>query len=286
MARKQPRDRQSNERDLEEFLGALALEGRSAHSVRAYRRDLEGLLAALRRPLDEVRPADLRECFRRQQQAGRSPSSINRAIAAARSFCRFLFEEGRLEMNPAQALRSIRLGPPLAPKHLTVAEVQRLLSLPSPDTPRGRRDRAILVLLYNTGLRVGELCALSREVVGKGRRLHRLPINRPAADALLAYLAGREDAEPALFLNRSGDRFSVRGIALLVNRYLQAAGITDRSGPHVLRHTFATHALRARPNLRAVQELLGHAWVTTTQRYTHLDVEDLQAQVADLPANC
>jgi len=284
---------------LGQFLDALALEGRSPHSVGAYRRDLDALLAALPGPVDEVRPADLRECFRRQQQAGRSPSSINRAIAAARSFCRFLFEEGRLEMNPAQALRSIRLGPPLAPKHLTVAEVQRLLSLPSPDTPRGRRDRAILVLLYNTGLRVGELCALSREevrlpaegwgalqVVGKGRRLHRLPINRPAADALLAYLAGREDAEPALFLNRSGDRFSVRGIALLVNRYLQAAGITDRSGPHVLRHTFATHALRARPNLRAVQELLGHAWVTTTQRYTHLDVEDLQAQVADLPANC
>ena len=123
------------------------------------------------------------------------------------------------------------------------------------------------------------------QVVGKGRRLHRLPINRPAADALLAYLAGREDAEPALFLNRSGGRFSVRGIALLVNRYLRAAGITDRSGPHVLRHTFATHALRARPSLRTVQELLGHAWVTTTQRYTHLEVEDLQDQVAGLPAN-
>ena len=89
----------------------------------------------------------------------------------------------------------------------------------------------------------------------------------------------------ALFLNRSSTRFSVRGIALLVNRYLWAAGVTDRSGPHVLRHTFATHALRARPNLRAVQELLGHAWVTTTQRYTHLEAEDLQAQLAELPAN-
>jgi integrase/recombinase XerC len=170
--------------------------------------------------------------------------------------------------------------------------------MPDTDTPTGRRDYAVLMLLYNTGLRVGELCALSRDdvivpaegwgalqVVGKGRRLHRLPINRPAADALLAYLADRCDAEPALFLNRSQGRFSVRGIALLVNRYLRAAGITDRSGPHILRHSFATHALRARPNLRAVQELLGHAWVTTTQRYTHLEVEDLQAQVADLPAN-
>jgi len=298
MARKQRDDRQSGTQLLEEFLGALTLEGRSPHSIGAYRRDLERVLGEVAQPLSEAQPRDLRDVFRSQQQAGRSPSSINRAIGATRSFFRFLFEEGQLEMNPAQALRSIRLGPPLAPKHLSVAEVQRLLSLPPVETPTGRRDYAILMLLYNTGLRVGELCALSREdvrlpaegwgalqVVGKGRRLHRLPINRPAADALLAYLADRDDAEQALFLNRSQGRFSVRGIALLVNRYLRAAGITDRSGPHVLRHTFATHALRARPNLRAVQELLGHAWVTTTQRYTHLEVEDLQAQVADLPAN-
>ena len=298
MARSQRQDRRSDAQMLEEFLGAMTLEGRSPHSIGAYRRDLEALLAALPGPLGEVRPADLRDHFREQLNAGRSPSTINRAIAATRSFCRFLFEEGRLESNPAQALRSTRLGPPLAPKHLTVPEVQRLLSLPDTDTPTGRRDHAILMLLYNTGLRVGELCALSREdvmlpaegwgalqVVGKGRRLHRLPINRPAADALLAYLADRDDVEPALFLNRSQHRFSVRGIALLVNRYLRAAGITDRSGPHLLRHTFATHALRARPNIRAVQELLGHAWVTTTQRYTHLEVEDLQAQVAELPAN-
>ncbi len=298
MARKQRHDRQSRERELEEFLGALTLEGRSAHSIGAYRRDLETLLAALPGPLSKLRPLDLREHFRQQLATGRAPSTINRAIGATRSFFRFLYEEGRLETNSAQALRSIRLGPALAPKHLTVAEVQRLLSLPSTNTLTGRRDYAILMLLYNTGLRVGELCALSRDdvmlpadgwgalqVVGKGRRLHRLPINRPAADALLAYLADRDDTDPALFLNRSGNRFSVRGIALLVNRYLRAAGITDRSGPHLLRHTFATHALHARPNLRAVQELLGHAWVTTTQRYTHLEAEDLQAQVAELPAN-
>ncbi len=144
MARKQQQERRSDQCELEGFLDALALEGRSANSVRAYRRDLEALLAALPGPLDQVRPADLRECFRRQQQAGRSPCSINRAIAATRSFCRFLFEEGRLETNPAQALRSIRLGPPLTPKHLMVEEVQRLLSLSATSTPTGRRDRAIL----------------------------------------------------------------------------------------------------------------------------------------------
>lgn len=297
MRRQQP-DRHSDAQAPEEFLGALVLEGRSPHSVRAYRRDLEGLLAALPRPLSEVRPADLRDHFRQELAAGRSPASVNRAIGAARSFCRFLLEEGQLETNPAQALRSIRVGPPLAPKHLTVAEVERVLSLPAADSPVGRRDRAILMLLYNTGLRVSELCALDRDdtslpaegwgllrVVGKGQRLRQLPVNVPTAETLLASLADRNDAEPALFVNRNGHRFSTRGLALLVNRYLRAAGITDRSGPHVLRHTFATHALRARPNLRAVQELLGHAWVTTTQRYTHLEMEDLQAQVVQLPGN-
>jgi len=157
---------------------------------------------------------------------------------------------------------------------------------------------ALLSFLYNTGLRVGELCALDRadvqlpadgwgqvQLVGKGRRLRWVPINAQARRTLEDYLATRQDDNPALFLNRSGERFSVRGVALLVNRYLRRIGITDRSGPHLLRHTFATHALRARPNLRAVQELLGHSSVTTTQRYTHMDADDLRQQVAELPGN-
>jgi integrase/recombinase XerC len=287
-----------NQAALEEFLSALALEGRSVHSLRAYRKDLQGLLAMLDKPLDEVRPADLREYCRRLQQEGRSASGINRTIAAIRSFFRFLGENRYLSFSPAESLRSIRVGPPLAPKYLRVAEVERLLAQPQPETPTGGRDLAILSLFYNTGLRVGELCSLNRkdvelsaadwgqvQLVGKGRRLRWVPINRAAREALSAYLATRRDDHPALFLNRNGDRFNVRGIALLVNRYLRRIGITDRSGPHVLRHTFATHALRARPNLRALQELLGHSSVTTTQRYTHLEVEDLQQQVANLPAN-
>jgi integrase/recombinase XerC len=123
------------------------------------------------------------------------------------------------------------------------------------------------------------------QLVGKGRRLRWVPLNSHARLALDDYLACREDDEPALFLNRSGNRFSVRGVALLVNRYLRRIGITDRSGPHLLRHTFATHALRSRPNLRAVQELLGHSSVTTTERYTHMDADDLRQQVAELPGN-
>jgi integrase/recombinase XerC len=283
---------------LSEFLDALALEGWSPHSVRSYRRDLEPLLAALPARLDQVHPADLRDHFRQQLEAGSAPSTINHAIAAARSFFNFLVDNRLLDSSPAASLRSIRVGPSLAPKHLTVEEVDRLLAEPRVETPTGVRDLALLTFLYNTGVRVGELCALNRadvqlpaegwgqvQLVGKGRRLRWVPINRPAREALAAYLADRDDDCPALFLNRSGKRFSVRGVALLVNRYLRAAGITDRSGPHVLRHTFATHALRAHHNLRAVQELLGHSWVTTTQRYTHLEVEDLQDQVAEMPAN-
>jgi len=287
-----------NQAQLEEFLAALALEGRSVHSRRAYRKDLEGLLAMLETSLEEVRPADLREYCRRLQQEGRSASGINRTIAAIRSFFRFLAENRYLSFSPAESLRSIRVGPALAPKYLNVAEVDRLLNAPPAETPEGGRDLAILALFYNTGLRVGELCALNRQdielsnqewgqvqLLGKGLRLRWVPINRAAREALAAYLESRTDDHPALFLNRNGDRFNVRGIALLVNRYLRRIGVTDRSGPHVLRHTFATHALRARPNLRAVQELLGHAWVTTTQRYTHLELEDLQAQVAEMPGN-
>jgi len=283
---------------LSEFLDALALEGRSQHSVRSYRRDLEPLLAALPARLDQVHPADLREHFRAQQQAGRAPSSINHSIAAARSFFNFLVDNRVLDSSPAMSLRSIRVGPSLAPKHLTVEEVERLLAAPQVDTPSGVRDLALLAFLYNTGLRVGELCALNRadvqlpadgwgqvQLVGKGRRLRWVPINSHARRLLEDYLALRGDDNPALFLNRSGNRFSVRGVALLVNRYLRRIGITDRSGPHLLRHTFATHALRARPNLRAVQELLGHSSVTTTQRYTHMDADDLRQQVAEMPGN-
>jgi len=291
-------DKWQNGTLLAEFLAALALEGRSPHSVNSYRRDLEPLLAALPARLDRVHPADLREFFRAQLQAGRAPSSINHAIAATRSFFNFLVDNRLLDSSPALGLRSIRVGPSLAPKHLTVEEVDRLLDQPQVDTPNGVRDLALLSFLYNTGLRVGELCALNRadvqlpadgwgqvQLVGKGRRLRWVPVNAHARRALEDYLAAREDDNPALFLNRSAQRFSVRGVALLVNRYLRRIGITDRSGPHLLRHTFATHALRARPNLRAVQELLGHSSVTTTQRYTHLELEDLQEQVAEMPAN-
>jgi len=283
---------------LSEFLDALALEGRSPHSVKSYRRDLEPLLAALPARLDQVHPADLREFFRDQQQAGRAPSTINHAIAATRSFFNFLLDNRVVDASPAMSLRSIRVGPTLAPKHLTVEEVDRLLAEPCLETPTGVRDLALLAFLYNTGLRVGELCALNRadvqlpadgwgqvQLVGKGRRLRWVPINAHARRTLEDYLAQRQDDNPALFLNRSGERFSVRGVALLVNRYLRRIGITDRSGPHLLRHTFATHALRARPNLRAVQELLGHSSVTTTQRYTHMDADDLRQQVAEMPGN-
>jgi len=121
------------------------------------------------------------------------------------------------------------------------------------------------------------------QLVGKRQRVRRVPVNRHAREALANYLANREDDHPAPFLNRNG--FSERGVALLVNRYLRRMGVTDRSGPHLLRRIVATHSLRARPNLRALQELLGHACITTTQHYIHPEAEDLRHQVAQLLAN-
>jgi integrase/recombinase XerD len=249
----------------------------------------------LRRP-DGGRELDLREHFRQQLAAGRAPSTVNHAIAATRSFVSLLVDNRVLDTSPALALRSIRAGPSLAPKCLSVEEVEQLLAQPQTDMPTGVRDQALLTFLCNTGLRVGELCAPDRDdvqlpedgwgqaqLVGRGRRLRWVPLNASARRMLEAYLAQRHDEHPGLFLNRSGERFSVRGVALPVNRYLRRIGITDRSGPHLLRHTFAAHALRARPNLRAVQELLGHSSVMATQRHAHMSAEDLRWQVVELP---
>jgi site-specific recombinase XerD len=171
MAKKSQKERDANEKLMEEFLDALALEGRSQHSLRSYRTDLTSVLAANTGPLSEMRTADLREHFRQRLATGLAPSTVNHAMAATKSFVRFLPEEGHLETDPTQTLRAIRIGQSLAPKHLTVAEVERLLSIPDTATPTGRRDYAVLMVLYNTGLRVGELCSLNRDDVQLPRKV-------------------------------------------------------------------------------------------------------------------
>jgi len=200
--------------------------------------------------------------------------------------------QGLLEMNPADGVAAPKLDRPL-PKVLKVSEAVRLCELPPGDDPVGLRDRAIIELLYGSGLRVAELCALDVgdlepgkarvRVLGKGRKERQLPVSAPCAAAVSAYL---HDGRPwfaqrggrsagALFLNHRGARISARSVRALLDRYLRAEGAA-RVGPHALRHSFATHLLDGGADLRSVQELLGHESLATTQIYTHVSMERLK----------
>jgi len=273
---------------LEEYLQALEVgRGYSPHTIAAYRQDLEQFAAFLEeegRPWLPVDRPDVRRFLARLQERGLSPATIARKIAALRSFYGYLVRRGVLPTHPLRALGTPKV-PGRLPRFLTVEETVALLMAPDLRTPQGLRDRAILELLYGGGLRVGELVALDlgdvdwgrRElhVRGKGGRERLALIGRPALRALRAYvrlgrphLAGKRPTE-ALFLNRWGERLSDRSVRTLVSEYARQVGLEDVT-PHTLRHTFATHLLEGGADLRIVQELLGHARLTTTQRYTHV----------------
>ena len=278
----------------------------SKHTVRGYRRDLEvfvaGLEARLGRPaaprdltLDEVR-AHLADLY-----GDLAPSSLARALAAVRGLGEFLRREGAIADNEATLVRRPRQRAPL-PVTLPQGDVRALCEGPPalPDDPRGRRDRAILEVLYGSGLRVSECAALDldhlrwegdeatiRVVQGKGRKDRVVPLGRLGAAALRRYLEVRERlaglrGDPrALFLGRGGRRIGDRSIRELVYQRCLATGARVRVGPHGLRHSFATHLLESGCDLRSIQSLLGHASLSTTQRYTHLDLGRVLAVYAD-----
>ena len=280
------------------YLDHLAREVRaSKHTVRGYRRDLEvfvaGLEARLGRPptprdltLDEVR-AHLADLY-----GDLAPSSLARALAAVRGLGEHLRREGAIADNEATLVRRPRQRAPL-PVTLPQADVRALCEGPPalPDDPRGRRDRAILEVLYGSGLRVSECAALDldhlrweadeatiRVVQGKGRKDRVVPLGRIGAAALRRYLevrdrlAGPRGDPRALFLGRGGRRLGDRSIRELVYQRCLATGARVRVGPHGLRHSFATHLLESGCDLRSIQSMLGHASLSTTQRYTHLDL--------------
>ena len=219
-------------------------------------------------------------------------TTIARRLACLRSFFRYAAREGIVPSNPAKALRTPRVGRPL-PHFLSTEQVARLLETP-PHDPMGFRDRAILETLYSAGLRVAELVGLNtvhwdREanilrVLGKGRKERIAPIGRYASDALDKWLEFREPAEnspsaekDALFLNKFGRRLTTRSIGRMLEKHLKVAGLDLITSPHTLRHSFATHLLDGGADLRAVQELLGHKSLTTTQIYTHVSTRRLRA---------
>jgi integrase/recombinase XerC len=278
------------------FLKHLALNrNASAHTVRAYESDLSQFLASAAASLgvkrSELRPAELdrsalRTFLAEVHKAGQSRATAARKLAAARTFLRYLRREELIDDDPgalvATPKREVRM-----PAHLSEGEMDALISAASDDSPLGRRDRAILELFYASGLRLSELVGLDLEdvnvsakmvrVLGKGRKERLVPFNTSTAKAIRAYLNVRPSRNDALFVNFRGGRLTVRSVDRIVRRYVAATSARMGISPHALRHSFATHLLQRGADLRVIQELLGHARLSTTQRYTHVNATQLLA---------
>jgi integrase/recombinase XerC len=278
--------------EIDRFLRFLAAErGASPLTLKSYREDLRQLeeflqSAGCRTPAD-ASSVILRRFAAGLHAAGYAASSVARKLASTRSFYAFGQREGWVPANPAKPLRSPKRSRKL-PKFLTGDEIGRLLAAPQPGRPGGLRDRAILEVMYSSGVRVQETVNLDDadldlrggtiRVRGKGRRERLGIVGSHAQEAVRAWLAARPQsvvppprgAPRPLFTNKFGRRLSVRGVARLLEKHLAVAGLSRRASPHTLRHSFATHLLDAGVDIRSVQELLGHKSLVTTQIYTHV----------------
>jgi integrase/recombinase XerD len=291
------RERAARDFGLEGFRDFLALEsGHSENTVAAYLRDLQRLAEfaaskGVRDPAKVTRPL-LRDFLYLLKDLGLSGATIRREVSAVRTYYAFLVGEGRVPADPSDRLETPRRGRVL-PDTLSVREVEALLSAPHVDEPLAWRDRALLELGYGAGLRVSELCGLGTtdlllaenlvRVFGKGGKERLVPIGRTVIGAVSVYL---HQVRPELdhgrtagrvLLNARGQPLSRVGAWGIVKRAAQRAGIRKRVTPHTLRHSFATHLLEGGADLRAVQEMLGHADLSTTQIYTHVDREYLRS---------
>jgi integrase/recombinase XerC len=291
----EPPQTQDAARDwVERFLCHVATERRlSPRTAAAYRTDIEILLArAGSVPLAQLAPHDVRRIVAIEHGRGLSGRSIARMLSAWRGLFRFLLREQLCAHNPCLDVRAPRSAKRL-PAALSPDEARRLVEIAGDDI-LAVRDRALLELLYSSGLRLSELAALDWSmldfpqqcvrVVGKGGKQRVVPVGRPALNMLQSWRERRCQFErteaKAVFINRAGKRLSARGIQLRVRRAGLRQGIAARVHPHVLRHSFASHVLQSSGDLRAVQEMLGHASISTTQVYTHLDFQHL-AKVYD-----
>jgi integrase/recombinase XerD len=270
--------------DVEPFLLLLAAQ-RSPRTVDAYRRDLRSLATFRDGPVGESTTPELESWVARMRADGLAPTTVARRVAAIRSFFRHQVLVGARADNPASEL-SLPRRPRRLPRTLSPAETERLIEAANGVSPRALRDRALVELLYGAGLRVSEAVGLSRSeidletriarVLGKGDKERIVPLGRPAAEALRRYLAlGRPHLDRRhrrdLFLNARGGALTRAGAFLILRRLAEKAGLDPtRVHPHLLRHSFATHLLEGGADLRSVQEMLGHADVATTERYTHV----------------
>jgi len=272
------------------FLHHLAVErGLSRNTLEAYGRDVQGYATFLRENglshFGESSTDQTLTYFKNLRAKGISARSLARVISTLKGFYKFLLQERAIEENSWRRMRTPRVVPRL-PAVLTPQEVENLLGQPDPDRPRGMRDRAMLELLYATGLRVSELVGLSLNDVnwevgyvrtkGKGSKERIVPMGRAASQALKSYLEGPrrllalQASSENLFLGRSRRRITRQGFWKILKKYALAAGIQKRISPHTLRHSFATHLLERGADLRSVQSMLGHVDIATTQIYTHV----------------
>ena len=291
-------------RALQDFLRYLRIEKNySGHTLRNYQSDLRQFIdfldnrseqqgSAERMDPKQVGHLDVRSylasLYRRNAK-----SSVARKLSALRSFFAYLLRQGEVKQNPADLVSAPKMGKAI-PDFLQVDETFQLMHGPDRDSVLGSRDRAILEVLYSCGLRVSELTALNLDgvelelgiirVMGKGSRERVVPVGSKAREALSHYLQrrgellGMQMEHQALFLNNRGGRLSPRSVARLLKKHMQRCNIARPLSPHGLRHSFATHLLDAGADLRAVQEMLGHVSLSTTQRYTHLSVDKLMAE--------
>jgi len=268
----------------------------SPHTLSNYRRDLLSVIRFCDEQgisrWRELRPQQVRTFAAQIHRQGLGGRSIQRKLSALRSFCRYLIKQGVLSQNPAQDIRAPKTARKL-PHTLDVDRVQCLLDGKAHDWLT-QRDLAMMELMYSSGLRLAELVGLDLQqldlrqgearVLGKGRKTRIVPVGRKAVGVLQAWLTTRAthcaEGESALFINRNGTRLGARSVQQRMRRWATRQGLDSRLHPHALRHSFATHVLESSGDLRAVQELLGHANLSTTQIYTHLDFQRL-AEVYD-----
>ncbi|MFA4991072.1 MAG: tyrosine recombinase XerC [Candidatus Omnitrophota bacterium] len=280
------------DRYIHKFIIYLQIEKNySKHTVTNYQIDLKEFGDSIKdKPLEGVTHVDVRLFLARLKEKNFSKSSVARKMACLRSFFKFLYRDGHIKSNPAAGLSTPKLDKKL-PLFLNASDAVKLLESPDPSDDTGLRDRAILETLYSSGIRVSELVGLDKDdidfisgvlkVYGKGKKERLVPIGDKALRAIRDYLEKSKTADMTekkpVFLNKSKRRMSDRAVRRVVEKYIHKTALNEKVSPHTLRHSFATHMLDRGADLRSVQELLGHANLSTTQIYTHVTTERIKS---------
>ena len=280
------------DRFIHKFISYLQIEKNySDHTVTNYKIDLREFSGSIKdKPIEQVTHVDVRLFLARLKEKNFSKRSVARKMACLRSFFKFLYREGHIKANPAASLSTPKIDKKL-PLFMNASDVVKLLESPDASDDMGLRDRAILETLYSTGIRVSELVGLNKEdvdfisgvlkVYGKGKKERLVPVGDKALRAIRAYFekigVTEINERKPVFLNKSRRRVSDRAVRRIVEKYIRKTSLNKNISPHSLRHSFATHMLDGGADLRSVQELLGHANLSTTQIYTHVTTERLKA---------